>query len=400
MTTKDASDLNKMATPTTGTTRRRQPRWSFSSTLSMEVEGSEPLAETTSPMTRSLILSEPSLLSVEHQPLPPHRRRRACDRDTLAASSDVVQALFGADAGPCWGDFFCTHGRIRGRLYAVTDGVLFYSNLLGFERRLCLHFVDIVSISLHRTTSIRVEIADYGSDAYVFRSFHSREQVLQLLLGLKHLVDKKKNRQGAHITSRSEGHETAMYSQWEEGQLERNKHRDDYGYDDESNLTSPELQASISSSNFQLPPMPAPTNRRRAVSDSMVRFLGLQEDRPEFAVNDVFLPSASNVDSMKEAWETASLQISSLEETGIEVNTLLAHPAAWKCRDRRIALTSLSIDSILGQSTGFASAVLVERVLSPLPARRCTEWVRQLSAGYDSRSRRVDYSMDPSKWRE
>lgn len=244
---------------------------------------------------------------------------RNLDRASLVAASDVVQALFGVEVGPCWGDFFCTHSRIRGRLYAVTSGVLFYSNLLGFERRLCLQFRDIVSIALYRTTSIRIDIADDGSETYIFKSFHNRVHVIQLLMGLKRLADKKKSGQltklGA-LRSQSEGHEAGSRMQREEEQLEEERQ-----FQERLEVRSPRsrMHLSSSSSSFQLPYTPTPPNRRRAVSDSVVRLFGVQEDLQEFAGDDPFLTMHSNGSDMKEAWETASREISSLEETGIEV---------------------------------------------------------------------------------
>lgn len=244
------------------------------------------------------------------------------DRASLVAASGVVQTLFGAQVGSCWGDFFCTHSRIRGRLFAVTSGVLFYSNLLGFERRLCLMFADIVSITLYRTTSICIEIAEYDSESYIFKSFQNREQVLQLLLGLKRLSDKKKsgklNRFDV-LRTQSEGHENGSHKQWEEER--RDQHQQDQ---ERMDLLSSSfvVHTSQSSSNFQFPNAPSPTNRRRAVSDSVVRFLGLQENRPAFARDDLFLLSRTNEmtsHTLKEEWETASREISALEEIGIDV---------------------------------------------------------------------------------
>jgi hypothetical protein len=244
------------------------------------------------------------------------------DRASMVAASDVVRALFGAQVGPCWGDFFCTHNRIRGRLFAVTTGVLFYSNLLGFERRLCLRFADIVSITLYRTTSICIEIADYGSETYIFKSFHNREQVLQLLLGLRRLADENSSdtlKKSTVLRTQSVVHENGSYRQLEEEQQDQQQ-QDQERMDLMS--ASFVMHTSHSTSSFQLPFAPAPTNRRRAVSDSVVRFLGLQDDRPDFAQDDpFFLPRRNemNGDTIKEEWETASREIASLEETGIDV---------------------------------------------------------------------------------
>lgn len=109
---------------------------------------------------------------------------------SLEASSDIIRTIFGESVGPCWGDFFCSHNRIRGRLYASSLAVLFYSNLLGFERRICLRFSEISQLELCRTTSIQLTMQD--GEVYIFRSFNNREQVLQILKGLKILEDRRR----------------------------------------------------------------------------------------------------------------------------------------------------------------------------------------------------------------
>eukprot|EP00934_Nitzschia_sp_Nitz4_P001090 Nitzschia sp. Nitz4//scaffold43_size134323//78333//80146//NITZ4_003307-RA/size134323-augustus-gene-0.223-mRNA-1//1//CDS//3329551972//1090//frame0 len=95
--------------------------------------------------------------------------------------SAVVLALFGPSAGPCdlAGDFSTTYNRINGRLYVVTTALLFYSNLFGFERRVCLQFSDIDTIEAYRSTSIRISMVD--CEEYVFRKFEDRDAVVRLL---------------------------------------------------------------------------------------------------------------------------------------------------------------------------------------------------------------------------
>jgi len=249
-------------------------------------------------------------------------------------ATQMVHALFGIEFGPCWGGFFCSHGRIRGRLYAVTDGILFYSNLLGFERRLCLQFANVTSIALHRTTSIRIEIADFES--YIFRSFHEREQVLQLLVRLKRLVDKKRARlemnRGATAPSHNpaEGMETDYFDQWEKRQ---NQYENQWR-NDEMLLESPlpsGLRSSFSSANVNRSivagrsPSPIP-NRRRAVSDSFVRSshvpVSKTTGRPELRTSshNPFLEVTS--DTLLELWNATARKLLALEEVGIEVRFL------------------------------------------------------------------------------
>lgn len=100
--------------------------------------------------------------------------------------SAVVLALFGPSVGPCVGDFSTTYNRVNGRLYAATRAILFYSNLFGFERRLCLQFSDIESIEAYRSTSIRISTVD--CEDHVFRKFPNRDEVLQVI---KELYEKE-----------------------------------------------------------------------------------------------------------------------------------------------------------------------------------------------------------------
>jgi len=96
--------------------------------------------------------------------------------------SAVVWSLFGKTVGPCVGDFSTTYFRASGRLYASTHAILFYSNLFGFERRLCLRLSDIDMIEAYRSTSIRISMVD--CEDHIFRKFTNRERVLQILTDL------------------------------------------------------------------------------------------------------------------------------------------------------------------------------------------------------------------------
>jgi hypothetical protein len=132
------------------------------------------------------------MLSLESLPSP-LQQPQSVEEDAstaLEASTQIVRALFGSAVGECWGDYFCTHNRIRGRLYATSLAVLFHSNLLGFERRICLRYCEIVEMELFRTTSIRITMFD--SEQYVLRSFNDRVQVLRMLKGLKILSDRRR----------------------------------------------------------------------------------------------------------------------------------------------------------------------------------------------------------------
>jgi len=127
-----------------------------------------------------------------HAPQQPQHHNQRRITSSLAASSEVVHALFGESVGPCWGDFSCTHLRIRGRLYATSQAILFYTNFVlgAFERRICLLLRDVVDMELFRQTSIRIHTMD--DETYIFKTFNDREQVLHLLNGLKILADRKR----------------------------------------------------------------------------------------------------------------------------------------------------------------------------------------------------------------
>jgi hypothetical protein len=260
------------------------------------------------------------------------------ERSSWGMATQMVHSLFGVEFGPCWGDFFCSHGRIRGRLYAVTNGILFYSNLLGFERRLCLQFANVTSIVLHRTTSIRIEVADF--DYYIFRSFQDREQVLQLLVRLKRLVDKKSARlevtrgASAAATTRnaSEGTETDFFDQWEKRQnLYESQWRNDEMLLQQSPFTTTGLRSSYSAAlmsrsvlvggSLSLQP-----NRRRAVSDSFVR--GSHDPVSTTPVTAEPLDSSTishnpflelSSGTLSELWNATAKKLWALEEVGIAV---------------------------------------------------------------------------------
>ena len=166
---------------------------------------------------------------------------------SLPASTAVVEALFGPGLGPCWGDFSCTYNRIRGRLYATSQAVLFYTNLLGFERRICLLLRDISRMELFRTTSLRFSTRD--DETYIFKSFNDREQVLHLLNGLKILAFKQQQERGQATAGTPSATRRSS-----------------------ARISSPDQGASGAafslSSTFQ--PISTP-HRRRAASDSVLR---------------------------------------------------------------------------------------------------------------------------------
>jgi len=99
------------------------------------------------------------------------------------STTEIVQSLFGRAVGPCWADYSCSYHRQHGRLYISTKAVCFYSNLFGFERRLCLLLTDVDLMELHRSSSIIIRMMD-GED-FVFKSLTDREAILKTLTNLK-----------------------------------------------------------------------------------------------------------------------------------------------------------------------------------------------------------------------
>ena len=213
----------------------------------------------------------PVTLSQQHSP-PAHDAPQSQASSSLQASSSIVRALFGPAVGPCYGDFFCTHHRIRGRLYATGLAVLYSSNLLGFERRICLRFCEIVELELHRTTSIRITMFD--SESYVFRSFNDRVQVLHLLKALKAVSDRRLSGSGVARGFTGMPASVPLAPAASPSQLQRPRSEGHRLFESAAAATA------ATSVTATQPSFPRPTsrrseplvsNRRRAVSDSLLR---------------------------------------------------------------------------------------------------------------------------------
>lgn len=202
------------------------------------------------------------------------------------ASSEIVMSLFGESVGPCWGDFSCSYYGIRGRLYATSQAILFYTNLLGFERRICLLIRDVAELGLYRTTSIRIHMADL--EIYIFKSFNDREKVLHLLNGLKILSDraqqKLQNRttqDGSELIVQSKPFHNSLHEMPGgngDPLLNNNNNNNDTNNSDQSNITN--------------------ANRRRAASDSVVR-IQIDDNRQRLET----IPSLSEEDMQSNAPE-------------------------------------------------------------------------------------------------
>lgn len=95
-----------------------------------------------------------------------------------AYTTEIVKAL-GGPAGDVMQDVPCSYQRQTGRLYVSTDGLFFYSNLFGFEKRIGINYNRALEITKTRTTTLLVRTVD--GEEYSFRSFDNRELVLETI---------------------------------------------------------------------------------------------------------------------------------------------------------------------------------------------------------------------------
>ena len=95
-----------------------------------------------------------------------------------AYTTEIVKAL-GGPAGDVVQDVPCSYQRQTGRLYVSTDGLFFYSNLFGFEKRIRLNYDQASEITKVRTTTLLVRTVE--GEEYAFRSFDNRELVLETI---------------------------------------------------------------------------------------------------------------------------------------------------------------------------------------------------------------------------
>ena len=96
-----------------------------------------------------------------------------------AFAAAFVKAL-GGPTGDVVQDVTCSFQRQLGRLYVSTDGIFFYSNLFGFERKIRINYEQILVVTKTRTTSLLVKTV--VGEEYIFRSFDDRELLLEIIL--------------------------------------------------------------------------------------------------------------------------------------------------------------------------------------------------------------------------
>jgi hypothetical protein len=95
-----------------------------------------------------------------------------------AYTTEIVKAL-GGPAGDVVQDVPCSYQRQTGRLYVSTDGLFFYSNLFGFEKRIGINYDRALEITKVRTTTLLIRTVE--GEEYAFRSFDNREMVLETI---------------------------------------------------------------------------------------------------------------------------------------------------------------------------------------------------------------------------
>ena len=251
-----------------------------------------------------------------------HEQRRLSS--SLPASTSIVETLFGPGLGPCWGDFSCTYNRIRGRLYATSQAVLFYTNLLGFERRICLLLRDIARMELYRTTSIRFSTAD--DETYIFKSFNDREQVLHLLKGLKILANKQQRQQGTVQQTKATPRTRARSSETNDpfsphnssSNLVQNDHSPHINFQPIYS-SRPSRQRAASDSILRLPRMESPVDSRNqdgSIGDNNSLLSDMRTSDEATLDEDERTPETPSLSSL---WEQAKLpRAPPLQEVGID----------------------------------------------------------------------------------
>lgn len=129
----------------------------------------------------------------------------------------------------------------------ATKALLFYSNLFGFERRMCLQLSDVTDLELFGSTSIRVSMVD--CEEYIFKKIAHRVAVLELLKEL--MVSAAASSGGGDATTRNwslrlpDPVTTVMHNAYDE---ESN---------DEEDSTRPHLSSEPSPGEPSSPPAPS-----------------------------------------------------------------------------------------------------------------------------------------------
>ena len=100
--------------------------------------------------------------------------------------TEIVQYLFGSqeEVETVLSSFASSYNRLLGRFYICSKVLCFYSNTLGFEKKLSIRIPDLVSANIRRNTSIIIQCQSEDNsivEEYVFRSFNDRFVVLDCI---------------------------------------------------------------------------------------------------------------------------------------------------------------------------------------------------------------------------
>ena len=79
-------------------------------------------------------------------------------------STEIIRGIFGPSLTPVLSSHPCSHSRHSGRLYLTSNAICFYSNLFGFEKKICLVLSNVVRLSLLRSTSIQILYVEQGGN--------------------------------------------------------------------------------------------------------------------------------------------------------------------------------------------------------------------------------------------
>ena len=89
----------------------------------------------------------------------------------LHQATEIVKSLFG-NVGKVnvVGVFSCSVARQSGRMYVSTEGLFFYSNLFGFEKKICVRYENAVELITYRSTSLYVRTSSGDEHGKLYSS--------------------------------------------------------------------------------------------------------------------------------------------------------------------------------------------------------------------------------------
>ena len=101
------------------------------------------------------------------------------DEPSNIYANEIVRSLFGGGTGSVKGDFPCSNGRNRGRLYVASNAVCFYSYFFGYEQKILVLYEFVQSIEKPKKHTIVVLTNE--NEEHIFRNFQDRDLVWDML---------------------------------------------------------------------------------------------------------------------------------------------------------------------------------------------------------------------------